>query len=147
VGWWGDRGPSAVLTANPSRSRSHELDYPAWDAFPSRVSGLAAVIEHGEELLAIAQRLGVRTIGLCGSVARGEDGDQSDLDFYVSEFDEPESGDARSRATQLVREFRRVLDPIKVDIRGIPGWLVDPEPEDSMRRDSIDLRQLLHAEP
>ena len=108
---------------------------------------LAAVIEHGEELLAIAQRLGVRTIGLCGSVARGEDGDQSDLDFYVSEFDEPESGDARSRATQLVREFRRVLDPIKVDIRGIPGWLVDAEPEDSMRRDSIDLRQLLHAEP
>lgn len=81
----------------------------------------------------------MHTIGLCGSVARGDVGDHSDLDFCVSEFVEPEARDANPRATQLAGEFRRVLDRIKVDIRGIPGWLIDPEPEESMQWGLVDL--------
>ena len=84
---------------------------------------------------------------LCGSVARGTDTDESDIDFYVWEFDAGEPGtlahtEARRRADTLVRTVR-ALCPYRVDIRGIPGWPLDAHHEHTMRRDSIALSELL----
>jgi predicted nucleotidyltransferase len=54
------------------------------------------------ELVALAARYGATRVSLCGSVARGEGVDGSDIDFYVNEFSQPvsrwagQSGPARS---------------------------------------------------
>ena len=99
------------------------------------------------ELVALAAGYGATRVSLCGSVARGEDVDGSDIDFYVNEFSQPGSLDGQDRADQLVLGFRRALAPFKVDVRGIPGWLLGPEHEASMRRDAIDLRELIPHDP
>jgi predicted nucleotidyltransferase len=108
---------------------------------------LAAVIRNGEELLSIAEEAGAIDIALCGSVARGDDEDDkdppSDLDFYVPDFRDPESRDARQRADRLVDEFRRVLAPFGVDVRPLPGWFLSSEHEATMKRDAIDLRVII----
>jgi hypothetical protein len=39
--------------------------------------------ENRSEILAIAQRYGVRNVRVFGSVARGDDGSDSDIDFLV----------------------------------------------------------------
>jgi predicted nucleotidyltransferase len=104
---------------------------------------LAWVIAHAAELIELASGLGARRISLCGSVARGDDTGASDIDFYVWEFaietDEPS---ARRQADQLVRAFRS-LSPYCVDVRGIPGWPLDPPFEESMQQDAIDLSTFL----
>ena len=99
------------------------------------------------ELVALAAGYGATRVSLCGSVARGEDVDGSDIDFYVNEFSQPGSLDGQDRADQLVLAFRRALAPFKVDVLGIPGWLLGPEHEASMRRDAIDLRELIPHDP
>ena len=99
------------------------------------------------ELVALAAKYGATGVSLCGSVDRGDDIEGSDIDFYVNEFLEPKSLDARERADQLVFAFRQVLAPFKVDVRGIPGWLLGPEHEASMKRDAIDLQTLALPEP
>jgi predicted nucleotidyltransferase len=104
---------------------------------------LAAVLRHGSQLLRIANEQRAFHLALCGSVARREDRDGSDIDFYVHEFAEPDAADARERANQLVLEFRQVLRPCDVDIRGIPGWPIDPEYAVSMKTDAVDLCDLL----
>lgn len=104
---------------------------------------LASIVRHGEELLRISRDAGANGIALCGSVARGDDGDSSDIDFYVHAFCEPESPDGRDRAERLVKRFRGVLLPYEVDIRGIPGWFIDPPQEASMKLDSIDLASVI----
>jgi hypothetical protein len=90
--------------------------------------------------------LGAWRISLCGSVARGTDTENSDIDFYVWEFDEVslelEHSDGRRRARILVDEFR-AMSPYNVDVLGIPGWLLGPCHEASMQRDSIDLCSLV----
>lgn len=103
---------------------------------------LAVVIREGRELIRVGAELGATRVALCGSVARGHDDDHSDIDFYVFDFRLTESLDDRIRADRLVREYRRLLRPYEVDVRGIPGWLLDPPHEASMRRDSIDLSVL-----
>lgn len=102
---------------------------------------------HAAELVAIAARFGASGVCLCGSVARGTDGDDSDLDFYVRHFDEtdPEGGgrsEPRQRADDLVDAYRK-LSPYRVDVRPLPGWLLDPPFEAAMQRDAIDLEQLI----
>jgi predicted nucleotidyltransferase len=104
---------------------------------------------HAHELLDVAKDLGARRVALCGSVARGEDGDCSDLDFYVREFEEPNARNALRRADQLVKEFRRILVAYCVDVRfrgigdrGIRGWPLSPEHDASMNKDAIDLNEL-----
>jgi hypothetical protein len=37
----------------------------------------------------------------------------------------------------------RDVSPYEVDVRGIPGWPLDPSFEASMRRDSINLASLV----
>ena len=103
---------------------------------------------HAAELTEIAARHGAKHVCLCGSVARGTDSEDSDLDFYVREFaDDTSAGagqsvDARRRANDLVAAFR-AISPYPVDIRGIPGWLLGEEHEASMQRDAIDLSDLI----
>lgn len=106
---------------------------------------LVAVLTNGAQLLAIVESVGANGVALCGSVARGEDSDekQSDLDFFVHVFQNPDATDARGRADRLVNEYRALLRPIGVDVRGIPGWPAGPAHEATMRRDSIDLRWLV----
>jgi predicted nucleotidyltransferase len=114
---------------------------------------LAAVLARGEELLAVAQELRADGIALCGSVARGIDtdlnprtGKPSDIDFYVRSFRDPTSTDARDRADLLVKRYRELLGPHRVDIRPLPGWLLDPPFEATMKRDAVDLRHLLGSQ-
>jgi hypothetical protein len=104
---------------------------------------LIAVVTNGPELLRIADVLEANRIALCGSVARGVDTNDSDIDFFVHDFLDPDSLGGAKRANRLVRTYRSVLKPFGVDILGIPGFLVGPEQETSMRRDSIDLRDLV----
>lgn len=85
---------------------------------------------------------GAIEVGLCGSVARGQDRDDGEIDFFVRNFVPADGPEARLRATQLVRDFRRILAPHSVDVRGIPGYMTDPAYEASMRRDWTDLRDL-----
>jgi predicted nucleotidyltransferase len=104
---------------------------------------LAAVKRHAAELMRIASELGASRVALCGSVARGEDHESSDIDFYVFDFRLTDSFEDRERADRLVAEYRRVLDPYRVDVRGIPGWLLSPNHEATMRSDAIELGSLL----
>ena len=110
---------------------------------------MAWVREHARELIEIAARFGARRVSLCGSVARGTDGETSDLDFFVWEFDQGagpvERLDARRRADKLVDTLRDIA-PYDVDVRGLPGWPVGPEQEATMRRDSVDLEGLTASE-
>jgi hypothetical protein len=46
----------------------------------------AAVRGHATELLAVAERLRARNVGPCGSIARGDDHDDSDIDFTSGTF-------------------------------------------------------------
>jgi len=108
---------------------------------------LAAVIRNGEELLRLAEEAGANGIALCGSVVRGEDQDDrepvSDIDFFVPDFRDPDLWEGRMRAEHLVKEFRRVLQPFRVDILRIPGWFLGPAHEEAARRDAVDLRDLI----
>jgi predicted nucleotidyltransferase len=90
-----------------------------------------------------ARELGASDVCLTGSVARGEDHDGSDIDFWVEGFDGDEMT-ARQRTTEVVRAFREILQPYAVDIRGdyFPGWLVDAPQASAMRRDAIRLADL-----
>jgi predicted nucleotidyltransferase len=111
---------------------------------PSNASPrIQAVLARGYELLRVAKDFGALQVALCGSAARGDDHDRSDLDFYVHEFVEPDATNARRRANQLVDAFRRMLAPYSVYVRGIPGWPLDPEYEASMKTDTIDLHRFL----
>ena len=87
--------------------------------------------------------LGASGVCLTGSVARGEDHDDSDIDFWLQEFDGDEMTTSR-RATQLVKAFREILTPYSVDIRAdyFPGWPVDDAQAQSMRRDAISIDDL-----
>lgn len=97
------------------------------------------VARHAAELTAIAADLGASGVCLCGSVARGDDTEGSDIDFYVREF--REGSDGRDRADQLVNEFRDRC-PFEVDVRPLPGWLLDAEHEATMQRDAVPLEAL-----
>ncbi len=107
---------------------------------------MAWVKAHAGRLIAIAETYGATGVCLCGSVARGTDGDGSDLDFYVRDFEDSSpqpsgrSG-ARQRADDLVAAFRE-LSPYPVDIRSLPGWPVDPPFAETMERDAIELAVL-----
>jgi predicted nucleotidyltransferase len=69
------------------------------------------VVENATDLIRIGAALGARRVALCGSVARCEDIDDSDIDFYVFDFRLTESLDNLDRANQLVSKYRRLLKP------------------------------------
>jgi predicted nucleotidyltransferase len=78
-------------------------------------------------------------MALTGSVARGDDKDVSDIDFFVDNFADPGGPDARDRADRIVAEFRRILAPYGVDVRPLPGWPLGAEFEATMRHAAIPL--------
>lgn len=101
------------------------------------------VKQHAAELIALGESYGAHRLSLCGSVARGEDSDDSDIDFYVHDFYPGEPGIiertlAADRADELVKAIR-TLCPYAVDVRGIPGWPIDEAHETKMKQESIDL--------
>jgi predicted nucleotidyltransferase len=98
---------------------------------------------HRAELLCIAQQCGAR-IAICGSVARGQDRDGSDIDFHVRCFDDADRpGDyAYRRVKKLVDEFRRMLAPYRVDLYPLPTYPLGGAQKASMERDAIDLGEL-----
>lgn len=102
----------------------------------------ALVAEKCPELLAAADRYGARDVCLCGSVARGEDHERSDIDFLVLTFDDEDGPDARQRAKALVHAFLELLEPYRVDVRPLPGWPLDPPFAATMRRDAIPLESI-----
>jgi predicted nucleotidyltransferase len=67
--------------------------------------------ERREEILEIAERYGARNVRIFGSVARGDAGPDSDVDFLVH-F---EPGTTLLRHAALVRELRALLG-CKVDV-------------------------------
>jgi hypothetical protein len=69
-----------------------------------------------EEILALASRYGARNVRVFGSVARGEDHPESDLDLLV-EF---ESGRGLLAHTALVRELEQLLG-CRVDVASQDG--------------------------
>lgn len=71
----------------------------------SRKSILSALQANGDEI----RRFGVRRLGLFGSVARGEDTEQSDLDFLV-EFESKSFDSYMDLRDFLERLFGRRVD-------------------------------------
>ncbi len=63
------------------------------------------VREHREEILAVAARYGARNVRIFGSVARGEAGESSDVDFLV----DMESGRSLFDLAGLLTELRDLL--------------------------------------
>lgn len=101
------------------------------------------MVAHAQELIDIGGAHGARDIAICGSVARGTDTSESDIDFLVGEFDGGDGPERRREADTLVERFREVLRPYKVDLRPLPGWLLGPEYQESMVRDAIPLSHLV----
>jgi hypothetical protein len=102
------------------------------------------VVTHAQQLIDIGAELGATGIALCGSVARGEDQAESDIDLYVAHFElrDDAGPQDRLRADELVKRFRAVLAPFEVDMRPLPGWLLSPAHEASMQSDAIPLKRL-----
>lgn len=102
---------------------------------------LCWVRDNAQLLSAIAARYGARRVCLCGSVARGQDQDGSDIDLYIFEFDPDQEG--HDRADALIAAIRDV-SPYPVDVRGhdLPGWPVDPAFEENMQKDALGLSAL-----
>lgn len=113
---------------------------------PNASPRLEWVKAHAVELTDLAASFGAVDMRLCGSVSRGDDHEESDIDFFVWEFTATDVTalpyvEPRDRADELVRSIRQ-LCPYNVDIRGLPGWPADPSFEMRMRADSVRLRDL-----
>ena len=103
--------------------------------------------EHAQAVIDLCAAFGAHDVGVVGSVARNEAKPESDIDFFVNDFT-PDPPDlppgfpfdqrARARADALVDALKE-LCPFKVDVRGIPGWLLGEAHEASMRRDFVPL--------
>ena len=106
---------------------------------------LAWVRENAERLLVVAEEHGALRMCLCGSVARGDDRPDSDIDLYAWEFCKGDA--ARERAESLVRTIRAMC-PFDVDVRahGMPGWPLDRPFETTMQQDAVDLASLAFRE-
>lgn len=102
-----------------------------------------AVVAARPQLKRAAEDLGASGVSLTGSVARGQDLDESDIDFWLARFDGDEMT-ATHRAAQLVKAFRTILAPYSVDVRGeyFPGWPVDEAKAATMQRNAIDIDKL-----
>ena len=93
-------------------------------------SGLRALVEaHREEIKAIAARHHGRTVALFGSVARGDETSESDLDFLV-EF---EPGASLLDLASIELELEELLG-CDVDVVSVAALL--PE-DDDVRNDAV----------
>ena len=89
------------------------------------------LLEAGRDIVRqVAEDRGFRKLAVFGSVARGEDGPESDLDFVV----EPPSGASLSDLAALREAFTRVLGR-EVDLVTYGG--LDPELDRDILRDTV----------
>lgn len=99
---------------------------------PLASTRLGSLVEqHRDEIVAVARRHKGRTIAVFGSVARGEDGSASDIDFLV-EFD---AGASLFDVIRLEDALRKLLS-CHVDVLSA-GALLDRD--DDIRRDLVPL--------
>jgi predicted nucleotidyltransferase len=89
------------------------------------------VDEHREQIKAIVTRHRGRSVALFGSVARGEETSESDLDFLV-EFDD---GASLFDLVRIEMDLTELLG-CAVDVVSVGGLL--PE-DDDVRRDAVSL--------
>lgn len=85
-----------------------------------------------DNLSEIQERFGIETIGIFGSVSRGEDSPESDIDFLYR-FQHPEAADIDDlfRLTQYLKEmFQREVEMISMDY-------VDPYILKNVKNDAI----------
>lgn len=89
------------------------------------------LLEAGRDIVRqVAEDRGFRKLGVFGSVARGEDGPESDLDFVV----EPPSGASLSDLAALQEAFTRILGR-EVDLVTYGG--LDPEVDRDILQDVV----------
>ncbi len=93
---------------------------------------LLRVMRHRAEIVAIAERNGATTIRLFGSVARGEDADDSDVDFVVK-F---EPGRSLFDLARLRAELENLLDA-EVDV--VSEANLDDEARMRLRAEALTL--------
>ncbi len=96
---------------------------------PTRLGLL--VEQHREQILALVRRHSGRSIAVFGSVARGEDGPASDVDFLV----ELEPGSSLFDLMHLEDDLRDLLG-CRVDVVSV-GALLDRD--DDIRNDAVPL--------
>jgi uncharacterized protein len=120
----GRRQPSVPALLRLLRASGHALDVTLVDAVPPAELGALSgrlgrrVARYRAELLAVAERYGVRRMRVFGSVARGTEHPSSDVDLLV---DLPE-GTGLFALGQLRRELEDLL-----------GASVDLVPEDGLK--------------
>jgi uncharacterized protein len=90
------------------------------------------VREKREEILEIAARRGARNVRIIGSVARGEEDEQSDIDLLVT-FD---PGTSLLQHIALIRELREFLGR-RVDVADDDG--LRPRVRDSVLKEAVPL--------
>ncbi len=101
-------------------------------AVPLASSRLGSLVEqHRDEIVAVTRRHKGRSIAVFGSVARGEDGPASDIDFLV----ELEPGASLFDLIRLEDDLRALLG-VDVDVLSA-GALLDRD--DDIRRDLVPL--------
>lgn len=89
------------------------------------------LLEAGRDIVRqVAEDRGFRKLSVFGSVARGEDGPESDLDFVV----EPPSGASLSDLAALQEAFTRILGR-EVDLVTYGG--LDPEVDRDILQDAV----------
>ena len=82
------------------------------------------LVKHRAEIRAAAQRSKARSIALVGSVARGDDTDQSDYDFLVDFEDEADLFD---------------IAGLQADLEDLLGQSVDVVDSSSVRESHLDM--------
>ncbi len=90
------------------------------------------VEEHRDEILALAHRRGAHDVRLIGSVARGDESPESDIDFVVR-FDRPRG---LLNHAGLIRQLEDLLD-VEVDVISEGG--LRPGDEDTFLAGALTL--------
>jgi predicted nucleotidyltransferase len=91
------------------------------------------VAKHRQEILALAARHGLSEVGIFGSVARGQDGEGSDIDFLVKR-------QGGSDPFELI-EFKEALEELlgcRVDLLTDHRWM-RPRLKNNIERDLVPL--------
>ncbi|QYH20487.1 nucleotidyltransferase domain-containing protein [Corynebacterium aquatimens] len=88
---------------------------------------------HRDELQRLLDKYGATNPRLCGSVARGTAGAQSDIDILVDM--DPDAGNVLMRASGLMEETRQLFGRNDIDI--LPSPLLRAEVSQTVSRDAV----------
>ena len=136
VGQASDRGLTQVEIAHAIGRSQPEVSrliktYRATRFYPTTQLG-EALVQHREAILALARKYKANNVRVFGSVARGEDNDNSDIDFLV----DLEPGADLSDLAALDIDLEELLGR-RVDI--VPARLLKPHVAASALADAVQL--------